>query len=319
MLFFAAGSTIWFRSFVRVRDMEKVIVLLGVYNGAKYLQQQLDSLYRQQGVEVSILARDDGSTDESRTILEQNAKAHTLTWFSTVHRGVADGFYELMEKACEWDADYYAFCDQDDVWDEDKLITAVSQLKHCKLDRPALYYCGQRLVDQELHFLSDHYLNDLRSLKTRFVLSDFAGCTGVFNRALLDEVITFKPDYMLMHDTWVLRVCLGLGGEVIVDPTPHMSYRQHPGNAIGLNRGVLSTIRQVKQYVFSYQVERVTKELIKGYGDRLVPEYKEAADWILRYRTDRVARKKLLDKTEVDFCSRGLNLTYWCKIFLKRL
>ena len=109
MLLFAAGSTIWCRSFVRVRDMEKVIVLLGVYNGAKYLQQQLDSLYRQQGVEVSILARDDGSTDESRTILEQNAKAHTLTWFSTVHRGVADGFYELMEKACEWDADYYAF------------------------------------------------------------------------------------------------------------------------------------------------------------------------------------------------------------------
>ncbi|MDY2789473.1 MAG: hypothetical protein SOT70_01620 [Lachnospiraceae bacterium] len=122
-----------------------------------------------------------------------------------------------------------------------------------------------------------------------------------------------------MHETWVLRVCLGLGGEVIVDPAPHMSYRQHPGNAIGLNRGVLSTIKQVKQYVFSYQVERVTKELIKGYGDRMVPEYKEAADWILRYRTDRVARKKLLDKTEVDFCSRGLNLTYWCKIFLKRL
>lgn len=92
---------------------------------------------------------------------------------------------------------FFAFCDQDDVWDKDKLKIAVNSIKG--LQGPALYYSGQRLVDENLKFIENHELNSNRTLKTRFVLSDFAGCTGVFNKALIDEIIKFEPKYMLMQ------------------------------------------------------------------------------------------------------------------------
>ena len=79
---------------------------------------------------------------------------------------------------------------------------------------------GNDWLIEILNFLSNHELNDKRTLITRFILSDFAGCTGVFNRELLNAVIQYEPQYMLMHDTWILKVCLCLNGKVFVDTKP---------------------------------------------------------------------------------------------------
>lgn len=297
--------------------MDKVLVLLATYNGEKYLQEQLDSLYAQQEVEVHILARDDGSKDSTREILAYNSTHHNLTWYQGEHKNVAKGYFELMQKAALSDHLYYAFCDQDDVWDPDKLIIAVNKIKNEKV--PALYYAGQRLVDENLNLLENHTLNERRSLKTRFVLSGFAGCTGVFNRRLLDEVVKFEPKYMLMHDTWVLRVCLCLGGNVFIDTEPRINYRQHGGNAIGLGHSIGATIKQVKRYINDYRIEEVTKELVQGYDNMMIPEYRELSSWICEYRDNKEYRQKLLDKSNIDFCKRGLNLTYWLKVCMKKL
>lgn len=287
------------------------------YNGEKYLQEQLDSLYTQQEVEVYILARDDGSKDSTQEILDRNSIHHNLIWYQGEHKNAAKGYFELMQKAAESDYLFYAFCDQDDVWDPDKLIIAVNKIKNEKV--PALYYAGQRLVDENLNLLENHILNESRSLKTRFVLSDFAGCTGVFNRHLLDEVVKFEPEYMLMHDTWVLRVCLCLGGSVFVDSEPRMNYRQYEKNTIGLRHSFGATIKQVKQYIFDYKVEEVTKELVRGYDGMMIPEYRELSSWICGYRENVKYRQKLLDRNNVDFCKKGLNLTYWLKVCMKKL
>ena len=297
--------------------MEKVLVLMATYNGEKFLQEQLDSLYAQKDVTVDILVRDDGSTDLTQEILEENVKTHNIKWYQGEHKNVQKGFFELMQKGSELDYKFYAFCDQDDVWDADKLKIAVDSIKDN--DTLALYYAGQRLVDENLNFIEDHELNKNRNLKARFVLSDFAGCTGVFNKELLEEVVKFEPDYMLMHDTWILRVCLALGGKVIVDTEPRMSYRQHSGNTLGLGHSLGATIKQVKQYIKEYQIEKVTKELVRGYGEKIIPEYKELSDWICSYRANKEYKKKLLDRSNVDFCKKGLNITYWLKVKINKL
>lgn len=292
-------------------------MLLATYNGENYLREQLDSLFSQESVEVSVLVRDDGSSDRTIQILEEYQQNGTLKWYGGKHLNVQKGYFDLMKEAVKTEYKFFAFCDQDDVWDKDKLRYALCSIKNERV--PALYYCGQRLVDGDLNFISDHVLNKERSLQTRFVLSDFAGCTGVFNRELLEEVVAFEPDYMLMHDTWILKVCLCLGGKVTVDPDVHMSYRQHGGNTVGLGRSIPAYMRQVKQYLNEYQVERQMRELVRGYGDRMVSPYKETAEWICHYRSDSGSRKKLLDRHNVDFCARGLNLTYWLKVSLNKL
>lgn len=290
---------------------------MATYNGEKYIREQLDSVFNQEGVDISVLVRDDGSSDNTCSILEEYSKAHQLTWYADQHLNVAKGYFALMQKAAETDFEYFAFCDQDDVWDKDKLSIAVNSIS--EVEGPALYYCGQRLVDGDLNFIADHELNRERSLTTRFILSDFAGCTGVFNKSLIDEVVSYTPDYMLMHDTWILKICLAIGGTVIVDPEAHMSYRQHGGNTVGLGRSISAYLKQVKQYLNEYKVEPQMKELIKGYGNKMVSPYHEIAGACCRYRTDKQSRKLLLDHSTVDFCSSGLNITYRIKVFLNRL
>lgn len=297
--------------------MNRILVLMATYNGEKYLKAQLDSIFAQKNVDVTVLVRDDGSSDETTSILDDYSKSHQLYWYSGKHLNVSKGYFSLMQQGAHRDFDYYAFSDQDDVWDDEKLSIGIIAI--ADVDKPALYYCGQRLVDGDLTFIADHELNKDRSLSTRFILSDFAGCTGVFNKALIDEVVSYNPTYMLMHDTWILKVCLAIGGTVIVDPKPHMSYRQHGGNAVGLGRSLPAYLKQVKQYLNEYKVEPQMRELIKGYSNKMVNPYYEIAEACCKYRNDRQSRKLLLDRSIVDFCASGLNATYRLKVFLDRL
>ncbi|MBR4115330.1 MAG: glycosyltransferase, partial [Bacteroidales bacterium] len=120
--------------------LEKVCVVLASYNGQKYIREQLDSIAAQEGVEVSLLVRDDGSRDATQEILEQYQNAGALRWYTGAHLNVAQGFLELLRNAPE--ADYYAFCDQDDVWLPDKLAAAVAMLKQENPALPLMYYCA---------------------------------------------------------------------------------------------------------------------------------------------------------------------------------
>jgi len=298
--------------------MDKVLVLLATYNGEKYLEQQLDSILIQEDVEAMILVRDDGSSDHTQKILDYyRNKTQRICWYQGSHVSIQKGYYELMKKAFNSKYNYYAFSDQDDVWDKDKLKIGIEAIK--KTNIPALYYCGQRIVDEKLQFIKNHELNNKRTLQTRFILSDFAGCTGVFNRHLLKEVIKYEPDYMLMHDTWILKVCLCLGGTVVVDTSSHMSYRQHVNNTIGLGKGFFSDLKQVKQYLNYYNVEKQMIELKKGYHNFMIYPYNEICDWICNYKKNKKYVIKLIDKDNVDFHNIGLNIVYLIKVLTKRL
>ena len=108
----------------------KVLVLLATCNGEKYLRQQLDSIYAQEDVEVSIFATDDGSTDSTIAILEEYKKNHSLTIH---HHGEPHEFtYNFIDAIFankNTSFDYYAFSDQDDVWMKEKLSSAIEMLK----------------------------------------------------------------------------------------------------------------------------------------------------------------------------------------------
>lgn len=299
--------------------MKRILVVMATYNGEKYLSEQLESIFSQKDITAEILVRDDGSRDSTQRLLDEYQNAGKLQWYTGEHLNVAKGYFDLMKKAAKREFDYVAFADQDDVWDSDKLYVATQKLDSVNYDVPALYYCGQRLVDGNLSYICDHELNDKRTLTTRFILSDFAGCTGVFNRALLNAVVEYEPRYMLMHDTWILKVCLCLGGKVFVDSKPHMSYRQHGGNTVGLGRSLPAYLKQVNQYLNEYHVEAQMRELLNGYSDRMVTEYKDLAELVCMYRKSFRSKKKLLNKKYIDFYNRGLNLTYDLKVVLNKL
>ena len=57
-----------------MKMIPKVLVLMSVYNGGKYLAVQLESIASQEGIDVSLYIRDDGSKDNSETIIREYAE-----------------------------------------------------------------------------------------------------------------------------------------------------------------------------------------------------------------------------------------------------
>ena len=161
--------------------MKKVFVILSAYNGEKYLRQQVESILAQTGVAVTLLIRDDGSQDGTPDLMKdiQTVNGNVRCVYGE-NIGFRCSFYNMLLEADDT-YDYYAFSDQDDVWDADKLSRAVEMLEQTE-DSVKLYASGLRVVNEDMEFM---YNNTFPGLRTTYgaALSRqrIAGCTMVFD------------------------------------------------------------------------------------------------------------------------------------------
>lgn len=240
-----------------------ITVLLSTYNGERYLREQIESILRQEGVEVHLFVRDDGSTDSTLSILDEYSQRGLLTYYTSPNLGAAKSFLQLLTDAPE--SDFYAFADQDDYWQSDKLYAAVSRLSATE---PSLYFSRTTLTDKELNPTGcveiDPYLTFGESLVYEFV----AGCTIVMSKPLRDVIVTYRPDYLPMHDVWVYSIALGLGAKVVFDKQSHILYRQHGNNTTGQGQGVIHDCKQRMRRILRKENSRYRRacELQKGFA-----------------------------------------------------
>lgn len=300
--------------------MKNVLVLMATYNGEKYLNEQIKSLFAQKNVKVSVLVRDDGSIDNTKKILKKWEDNSSLTWYTGEHLNAKFGFFDLLLEATKrTEFGYFAFCDQDDIWDEDKLEIAIKALSKEKTYIETVYYCGQRLVDERRNFLAVHKLNKKRTEYARFIFNDAAGCTMVFNRKLLNTITSYKPKYLLMHDAWMLKVCLAVGGKIIVDAEAHMSYRQHDNNVVGLKNDFKSKVSRSIRYIKEKNIEIQMLELENGYRNEIIGEYREIIYDIIHSKSSFSSKRKMLDCKKFYYGDIGLQITYILKVLLNCL
>ena len=222
-----------------------------------------------------------------------------------------------MKKAPE--SEYYAFCDQDDVWDDDKLLVAISRLEKFPFSIPAIYYCGQRLVDSNLNFIANHIIDNKRSDYTNYLISNVAGCTTVFNKKLLDIVNSQSPSFILMHDSWIYKVCLAMGGKYYADPMPHISYRQHSSNVTGIGKGIKAKFKQAYRYIYVFKIQKQIENLYLCYGDSMDDKYKELSLGICNYNKSLKSRYRLASNKAFNFNKKSLNLLVKLKIMFGKL
>lgn len=220
----------------------KLQILLSTYNGSAYLCEQLNSLLAQSlnkmsQWEVGITIRDDGSTDGTWDLLERYARENEeICLIRGENKGVIGSFFELIFSIGD-DVDYVALSDQDDVWMEDKLERAVEQLT-AREGRKPLLYCGKpMLTDEALNPIpSIMYGEQVRpSFGNALIENICTGCTAVCNRKLVELAQMGIPEFVVMHDWW-LYLLASCFGEVIFDDVPHMYYRQHQGNVVGVQK-----------------------------------------------------------------------------------
>jgi glycosyltransferase involved in cell wall biosynthesis len=228
----------------------KVAVLLCTYHGQHYLAEQLDSFAAQTHKNWEVWASDDGSEDDTYAILQAYKQKWPVNRIS-VHNGPAEGFTaNFLSLTCKAsiEADYYAYSDQDDVWEADKLERAVQWLETIPSDTPALYCSRTRLVDSRNNEIGlSPLFSKPPSFANALMQNIGGGNTMVFNnaaRSLLREAGEDLP--VIIHDWWAYMVVTGCGGQVFYDPHPSLRYRQHGNNLIGGNATWTTRLERIR-------------------------------------------------------------------------
>ena len=238
--------------------MKEITVLMSTYNGEKYILEQLKSLENQKDVLINLFIRDDGSTDNTVQIIkEYKTDKMKIELISAENIGVRDSFIWLI-KNCPYKTEYYAFCDQDDYWLEEKIISAIKFMDKDKEKIPKLYYSNIFVTDENLNIIAKSNYNNIKDiLPVALTNNPATGCTIVFNIDLLEKIV-FPEDYKIrMHDWWMYKVCICIGGKIYKDEKSYIFYRQHENNVVGATRKN-SRVKQI--YEFSKKIGYFSKE-----------------------------------------------------------
>lgn len=261
-----------------------VSVVLGTYNGAAYLAEQLNSVLAQTYSPLEIIAIDDGSTDGTVRILREYAALDARIKVIVNERNL--GFIRNFEKGCLLSTgSLIALCDQDDYWMPDKIEKMVSAIGEYPM-----VYCDSVLCDQELQPLGKRISDLVRyqsfdDPRQLCVFSRMYGHATLITRRLFDKARPFLEE--VPHDGWLAYHATLYGG-VRYLPEVLVKYRQHAGNVFGV------VGRKRKRTDRSARAEKKRKELarvrvrMKAYcdacPDTLVPQKKLLRALVRCYR-----------------------------------
>ena len=226
-------------------------ILLPTFNGAAFLEEQLDSIFRQSNADFRLLVRDDGSTDGTRAVLARWAAARQNVVCidpEGAHLGPAASVSRLLERS---QAPYVMLCDQDNVWRPEKIAVLLARMHRLEEElgsqTPILVHSDLVVVDSSLRTLHPSFwacrrLDPVRGVTLRRLTVEnvVAGCSAMINRALADQCLPI-PQQAIMHDWWMALVAAARGRiECVAEPLT--LYRQHAASAVGVRRPGLAAI-----------------------------------------------------------------------------
>lgn len=217
-----------------------IAILLATYNGERYLREQIDSLLTQTCQQWDLYVHDDGSKDNTVKILKEYEQEydniHILDAPSTGN--AKDNFFLLLDAV---EADYYFFCDQDDVWFADKIekeLTALRAQEAKKPDVPVVVYTDLKVADEQMRVIHESMWRfsaihpEFLTTFDTYAYAVATGCTMCFNHKA-KEVSRRGRETAIMHDCWVLLATVAHGGIGIPMHEATLFYRQHTGNCVG--------------------------------------------------------------------------------------
>jgi glycosyltransferase involved in cell wall biosynthesis len=221
---------------------DRVDILLAAYNGGNYISCQIDSVLNQMGSGCRLLIRDDESSDNTLSIVRQYASENSniiLLEDQDSRLGICGNYNRLLQNS---NADYIAFCDQDDVWLPGHISKSLAAIKTMEwqsgVDTPVLAHTDLVVVDENLRTIAPSFwaygnLNPLHGcrLNKLLVQNVVTGCATTINRALA-RLASPIPQQALMHDWWLAIIASALG-RVQSIPDKTVLYRQHLKNKVG--------------------------------------------------------------------------------------
>lgn len=255
---------------------------MATYNGSEHIKNQLLSLQQQKFSAWQLFIQDDGSNDDTINIIKrfQLTDSRINLVENTVPRqGAGKNFLSLVKYS---HSTYTIFCDQDDIWLENKISDMVEYAdKYSLADAPhpsIVYADGYAFSDEsgEIDFsgISHNHAKDLKGFL--FFNGGYQGCSIMFNQAM----VSFLSDYkgaIHLHDDVVSLAAHALG-EVHFLPKKLMLYRQHAKAVTGLksfNGKLISKLTSNVNYLLSKKHFLVKESFFENYKSQLTTEKKK--------------------------------------------
>ena len=288
-------------------SMKSVAIVLSTYNGEKFLAEQLESIKSQTYQNIRLYIHDDGSTDGTKDIIAKYVRENVN--FCTVNDVEGLGYPACFIRTLQMipKADYYAFADQDDVWEKDKIERAIGVLNKTEDGIPVLFYSSVNYCDEKLnHIRSSRFaagINSVQKLKLQDVIlgGEAMGMTYVFNDCARNAIIeTNKQDEF---KDWFLKLYCAAMGEVYYDPNPSAEYRRHTSAVTNGSNPSGKIARYIGQFYDIFlkkdgfeHVDNVINYLFCNCISELHGEDKELIELFAKPNTIRKRAKKLFWK-----------------------
>lgn len=287
-----------------------VTILVAVYNGEKYLNDLLNSLLNQTYKDIKIVVSDDKSTDGSAVIIKNFYEKYPdkiIPLFNDISYGSAKAhFMGLLEKF--QNSEYVMFCDQDDVWLEDKIEKTLKIMQEGERERPRLVHTDSYITDSNLnitHKSLKSFSSTPKELSFNKLLAEnnVQGASVMINSALIKLAGSYDEN-IVMHDRWVALIASALGEIKYIDE-PTLLYRQHSNNEIGAN---------IKPHSFEYIKKRLKTDikgdinlsrrqaglLIERIGDKMPEELRRVAEnYAFSEKLPKIERLKVMKKGNI--------------------
>lgn len=241
--------------------MEKVDILLATYNGENYIREQIDSILNQTHKEFRLLISDDGSTDKTRTILEEykNKDSRIEIFFQENNLGVVKNFEFLLKKV---EAKYYMFSDQDDIWKESKIEKSLNKIE----EGFDLVYSDLEVVDENLNVTYESYwklkgiynkVKKYNNFEALYLNNFITGCTMISKKELINSFMPLpNTSKFVLHDYWISLI-ISQNGKITYIEEPLIKYRQHKNNKVGSKKksDELRTIDEIRSLFIQVKKE----------------------------------------------------------------
>lgn len=257
--------------------MPKVKILLATYNGEKYIQEQITSIYNQQDVVIDIVIGDDDSNDMTLDIVKNSYPQINIYQNTPGTGSAANNFLKMVsELKFDEDFDYVSFADQDDIWLSEKIKKATEALELNNAD----LYCSNLTKWDTSNNTFSNLKKDFPQKKFDFLFEGgSAGCTYVFTKKFAADLQLFlknieASDWKHFSHDWLVYFFARLRKfKVFIDGNSYIYYRLHQENVHGhLNKLSWNTIKKKSTEVFcGYYQDQVRNYM--GYLDRNSEEY----------------------------------------------
>lgn len=261
---------------IETMESISVAILMCTKNGEKFLLEQFESILKQTHKNWVLYISDDGSTDLTLKMCKELSERFpsSVNLVNGPQEGIFNNFMSLLRNS-DISHDFYCFCDQDDVWMENKLEIALKKLMHYDINLPILYGGRTIYIDSNGFTIGKSKLfNKGASFKNALVQCIAGGNTFVFNnqaRKLLAN--TSRRANLVSHDWWAYILVTAVGGVFIYDDIPTIYYRIHANNQIGENKSLPAFYVRAKKLLSGSYKNWISANLreLDRFNDQISP------------------------------------------------